>query len=136
QKLVVVLDAKLEYVHDPADQVITLHEIAELHEERGGAIDLALAALARAWRIDVADDAALTKLLSLAGKLEAWDEAARTVEDGATGAPNGELSAGLWARAAEIHEQQRNDLSRAIVAWRKVDEVRPDDLVALAGLHR
>ena len=32
-------------------------------------------ALARAWRIDVADDAALTKLLSLAGKLEAWDEA-------------------------------------------------------------
>ena len=69
QKLVVILDAKLEYVMDPFDQVQTLHEIAELHETRGGAIDLALAALARAWRIDVSDDAALTKLLSLAGKL-------------------------------------------------------------------
>ena len=69
QKLVVVLDAKLEYVMDPTDQVQTLHEIADLHEERGGALDLALAALARAWRIDVADDVALTKLLSLADRV-------------------------------------------------------------------
>ncbi|HUJ59383.1 MAG TPA: tetratricopeptide repeat protein, partial [Kofleriaceae bacterium] len=136
QKLVVILDAKLEYIRDSVEQVTTLHEIAELHEERGGAIDLALAALARAWRIDVADDSALTKLLSLAGKLEAWDEAVRTVEDGAAGAPNAELQAGLWARAAEIHEGQRNDLPRAIDAWRKVDDARPDDLVALAALDR
>ena len=136
QKLVVVLDAKLEYVHDPADQVVTLHEIAELHEERGGAIDLALAALARAWRIDVGDDAALTKLLSLAGKLAAWDEAARTVEDGAASAGGGELAAQLWARAAEIHEVQRSDTKRAIDAWRKVDEAHADDPVALAALDR
>jgi tetratricopeptide (TPR) repeat protein len=136
QKLVVILDAKLEYIQDPATQVITLHEIAEIHEERGGAIDLALAALARAWRIDVADDAALTKLLSLAGKLEAWNEAVLTVEDGAASAPNSELAAGLWARAAEIHEAHRNDTRRAIDAWRKVDEARPDDLVALAALDR
>ena len=136
QKLVVVLDAKLEYVTDPFDQVQTLHEIAELHEARGGALDLALAALARAWRIDVADDAALTKLLSLAGKLDAWDEAARTVEDGAASAPNGELAGGLWTRAAELHEGPRRDRKRAIDAWRKVDEARPDDLIALASLDR
>ncbi len=136
QKLVVILDAKLEYVHDPADQVRTLHEIAQIHEQRGGAIDMALAALARAWRIDVADDEALTKLLALAGKLGAWDEAARTVEDGAAAADNGELAAGLWARAAEIHENQRNDLPRAIAAWRKVDESRIDDVLALAALDR
>ncbi|HSN24723.1 MAG TPA: hypothetical protein VLT45_00510, partial [Kofleriaceae bacterium] len=136
QKLVVILDAKLEYIQDPPTQVQTLHEIAEIHEERGGAIDLALAALARAWRIDVSDDAALTKLLSLAGKLDAWNEAVLTVEEGAANAPNGDLAAGLWARAAEIHEVQRNDLPRAIDAWRKVDESRPDDLVALAALDR
>jgi tetratricopeptide (TPR) repeat protein len=136
QKLVVILDAKLEYIQDPPTQVTTLHEIAELHEERGGAIDLALAALARAWRIDVSDDAALTKLLSLAGKLEAWNEAVLTVEEGAASADNTELAAGLWARAAEIHEAQRSDTRRAIDAWRKVDEARPDDLVALAALDR
>jgi tetratricopeptide (TPR) repeat protein len=136
QKLVVILDAKLEYVRDPADQVATLHEVAEIHEQRGGALDLALAALARAWRINVADDDALTKLLSLAGKLEAWDEAVATVEEGAAVAPDPDLAASLWARAAEIHEAQRTDLARAIVAWRKVDEARTDDLVALAALDR
>ncbi len=136
QKLVVILDAKLQYIQDPADQVLTLHEIAELHEERGGAIELALSALARAWRIDVADDAALTKLLSLAGKLEAWDDVVRTVEGGAATAPNSDMAAGLWARAAEIHEAQRGDVTKAIEAWRKVDEARSDDLVALAALDR
>ncbi len=72
---------------------------------------------------------------SLAGKLEV-DEARRTVEDGAASATNGELGAGLWSRAAEIHEAQRRDLKRAIDAWRKVDEARADDLLALAALDR
>ncbi|MBA3539259.1 MAG: tetratricopeptide repeat protein, partial [Deltaproteobacteria bacterium] len=56
QKLVVILDAKLVFIRDPMDQIMTLHEIAEIHELRGGALDLALEALARAWRIDVADE--------------------------------------------------------------------------------
>ena len=136
QRLVVILDAKLAYVHDPIDQVKTLHEIAELHEQRGGALDLALTALARAWRIDVTDDDSLTKLLSLAGKLDAWDEAVTALEDGAPSAPNGELGAGLWGRAAEIHETQRSDNPRAILAWRNVEAGRPDDVVALAALDR
>ncbi len=136
QKLVVVLDAKLDYIRDAAEQTATLSEIAAIHEDRGGALDLALAALARAWSIDVADDGALTKLLALAGKLDAWDETVRTVEDGAAQAGGGDLAATLWARAAEIHEQQRNDVPRAILAWRKVDEARQDDLVALAALDR
>lgn len=135
QKLVVILDAKLEYIDDPAYQIVVLHEIAELHEQRGGAIDLALAALARAWRIDVGDDSALQKLLSLAGKLGAWDEAVRTVEDGAASA-DGELAASLWTKAAEIHERQRGDRKAAIEAWRKVDENRGDDPVALGALDR
>ena len=108
----------------------------EIHEERGGALDLALQALARAWRIDVADDDSLTKLLSLAAKLDAWDDVVATLEEGAASAPNPELAAGLWARAAEIHEAQRNDLARAIEAWRKVEEAHGDDPVALAALDR
>ncbi|HET9621855.1 MAG TPA: tetratricopeptide repeat protein [Kofleriaceae bacterium] len=136
QKLVVILDAKLDYVRDPADQVRVLHEIAEIHERRGGALDLALQALARAWRIDVADDDSLLKLLQLAGKLAAWDDVVQTLEEGAAAAPDSELGAALWARAAEIHELRRHELPRAIVAWRKVEHARPDDLVALAALDR
>ncbi|MBA2541142.1 MAG: hypothetical protein H0V17_15990, partial [Deltaproteobacteria bacterium] len=136
QKLVVILDAKLDYIRDPLDQVATLHEIATIHEDRGGALDLALSALARGWRIDVAEDDSLAKLLSLAGKLEAWDDTVSTLEGGASGAANSDLAAGLWARAAEIHESHRGDLPRAIAAWRKVEEARPDDVIALAALDR
>ncbi len=136
QKLVVILDAKLDYVRDPFEQIRTLHEIAQIHEERGGNLDLALAALARAWRIDVAEDDSLSKLLVLAGKLAAWDEVVVTLEEGAAAAPTGDLGAGLWARAAEIHEVRRRDLPRAVLAWRKVEQAQPDDLVALASLDR
>jgi len=136
QKLVVILDAKLDYVRDPIDQVATLHEIATIHEDRGGALDLALEALARAWRIDVADDESLQKFLALAAKLEAWDDAVLTLEDGAASAPSPDLAGGLWARAAQIHEVHRGDLPRAIVAWRKVEASRPDDLIALVALDR
>ncbi|HEX7837173.1 MAG TPA: hypothetical protein VF469_06895, partial [Kofleriaceae bacterium] len=136
QKLVVILDAKLDYVRDPAEQVRTLHEIARIHEDRGGALDLALQALARAWRIDVADEDSLERLLVLAGKLAAWDEVVTTLADGAEAASSADLAAALWARAAEIHEQRRGDLARAVAAWRKVDHVRPDDLVVLAALDR
>jgi len=136
QKLVVILDAKLDYVRDPGDQIATLHEIALIHEQRGGNLDLALQALARGWRIDVADSDSLAKLMVLAGKLGAWDEIVATLEDGATVASDSELGADLWARAAEIHEVRRRDVARAIVAWRKVEHARPDDLLALTALDR
>ena len=139
QKLVVILDAKLAYVRDPADQVATLHEIARIHEERGGALDLALEALARAWHLDVAEPDSLDRLLALAAKLGAWDMAATTIEEGAAAAAAGaspDLGPDLWARAAQLHELQRGDLDRAIDAWRKVDDGRPDDPHALAALDR
>lgn len=139
QKLVVILDAKLDYVRDPLDQVAVLHEIAQIHEQRGGALDLALQALARAWRIDVAEEDSLAKLLSLASKLGAWDEAVATLEDGAAAAgtgANSELAAALWTRAAEIHEARRGDLPAAIAAWRQVEKAQPDELAPLAALDR
>src|SRR6185295_10885898 len=109
---------KLEYLRDPRDQIAALHEIAEIHEQRGGNLDLALQALARAWRIDVADEDSLARLLVLAGTLAAWDDITATLEDGAEVAPNSDLAAELWARAAEIHENRRHDIPRAIAAWR------------------
>jgi tetratricopeptide (TPR) repeat protein len=136
QKLVVILDAKLEYVRDPIEQIIALHEIAQIHEQRGGNLDLALQALARGWRIDVGDSDSLAKLMVLAGKLGAWDEIVATLEEGAASTSDTDLGAGLWARAAEIHDVRRRDPERAIAAWRKVEYARPDDLFALAALDR
>ena len=136
QKLVVILDAKLAYIRDPRDQVTVLHEIARIHEERGGALDLALQALARAWRLDLGDEESLSRLLALAVKLAAWDEMATTLEAGATASADPDQAASLWARAAEVNEVRRADPERAIAAWRQVTQTREDDMVALAALDR
>jgi len=134
QKLVVILDAKLDFIRDPIDQITVLHEIAKIHEERGGALDLALEALARAWRIDVAEDESLMKLLPSPAS-SGGGTTGHTLEEGP---PRHRTGPGRRpvARAAEIHEAQRRDRPRAIRAWRKVEESRPDDVVALAALDR
>ncbi len=124
---------------DPIDQVQTLHEIAEIHEDprRGDRSRARRRSRARGGSTS-RDDAALTKLLALAGKLGAWDEAvAHRRGRRGVGARTGSSPPALWARAAEIHE---TPASRSAVArfdaWRKVDAARPDDLLALAALDR
>jgi tetratricopeptide (TPR) repeat protein len=136
QKLVVILDAKLAYVDDPMRRVEMLREIARLHETRGGDPDLALSALARAWREDVGNGELLDELSQLAGKLGAWDELIGILEEGGTSTLDTEALAMIGTRIAEVHEAHRSDLPAAIAAWRKVLEARSDDLPALAALDR
>src|SRR5262249_13641763 len=59
QKLVIILDAQLEFIDEKENRVGMLREIARIHEERtgqGGKMPLALDALARAWKEDVSDE--------------------------------------------------------------------------------
>jgi tetratricopeptide (TPR) repeat protein len=136
QKLVVILDAKLQYVDDPPRRVEMLREIARIHETRGGDPDLALAALSRGWREDVGDPDLLDELTQLAGKLGAWDDLVGILEDGQRTTHDPDAVAGIATRVAEIHEFQRSDHAAAIASWRKVLDARSDDLPALAALDR
>ncbi|MEZ4367391.1 MAG: hypothetical protein R2939_14100 [Kofleriaceae bacterium] len=136
QKLVVILDARLVYVDDAAARVATLREIARIHERRGGDRTLAREALSRAWREDVADAEVLRELAQLAGGQGAWDELIEILEGGVATTYDPELVAAIWARIAEIHEGRRDDVPRAIDAWRKVVEAEPEAAVALAALDR
>jgi tetratricopeptide (TPR) repeat protein len=136
QRLVVILDAKLAYIDDPTRRVDTLREIARLHETRGGDPDLALSALARAWREDVGDADLLDELTQLAGKLAAWDELVNLLEEGRKTTLDPDAIAAIASRVAEVQEVQRTDLPAAITAWRVVLEARSDDLPALAALDR
>jgi tetratricopeptide (TPR) repeat protein len=136
QKLVVILDAKLAYIDDPSAKVATLREIASLHEARGGDPDLAFDALARAWKLDVADEQVFDALVHLGSRLAAWDELVATLEAGAGQSFDPEVAATILAKVAEIEEIQRGDHPAAIRAWRKVLEHRTEDAVALASLDR
>lgn len=136
QKLVVILEAQLEYIRDPAEQRQVLREIAALYLSRGGATDRALTAFERAWRIDIANTESLKQLLAFASEHDAWRQVVRSIEGGARATPDDELSADLWVRAAEIHETHSGDRASAIEAWRNVEAMRPGDLAALAALDR
>ncbi len=136
QKLVVILDAQLQYVEDPTRRVEMLREIATLHETRGGDEQLALDALARAWRANVADSEVYDELSVLAAKLGAWDALIETLEGGVEELYDYELVAAIVARIAELHESQRDDAAAAIAAWRRVLEINAEDGEALAALDR
>ncbi|MEZ4360153.1 MAG: tetratricopeptide repeat protein [Kofleriaceae bacterium] len=135
-KLVVILDAKLAYVDDPLRQAEMLHEIARIHEQRGGDLRLALEAAARAWHLDVGDNAAVERLLELARRRGAWDFAAAELARGAEETDDLIVSAGLWARVAEVHDTHRGDLPEAIKAWQRVLSILPEDQDALVALDR
>ncbi len=147
QKLVVILDAKLAFVSDVDGRVATLREIARLHDQRGGDPDLALSALARAWREDVADPEVRAELVQLATRLAAWNDLVDVLAEGVglagAGAAGGagaaadpDLVAEVGTQVAELHEHRRGDVGAAITAWRQVLVARPDDVAALAALDR
>ena len=136
QKLVVILDAKLAYVSDVPQQVEMLHEIARIHEQRGGDLRLALEAAARAWHLDVSDSEAAQRLIGLAARRGAWDFATTELSAGAERADDPMVAAELWAQIAGIHDAQRSDLAGAVRCWQRVLQILPDDEDALSALDR
>jgi len=136
QKLVVILDARLKYIAEPAQRVQSLREIARIHESRGGDHGLALQALSRAWKEDVQNGEVYDELAALAAKLGAWDTLVETLESGIDGNYDFDLVALVLARIAEIHETHRNDADEAVSAWKRLLEVREDDDDAMAELDR
>jgi len=136
QKLVVILDAQLAFVDDQDKKVGMLREIADLHESRGGDPNLALQALAAAWKVDPANQTVYQALWTLAAKLSAWDQLVETLEEGIKEVYDYDLVGMVRSQIAEIHEVRRTDLDSAIKSWRGVLEVKDDDDNALASLDR
>lgn len=136
QKLVVILDAKLAYVDDPADKIALHLEIAGLHDARGGDPTLAFEALAKAWQLEPTRQDVFDRLCAQGARLGAWEELVATLQAGAASTLEPEASALALARVAEIHETQRGDHDAAIAAWKQVLTVTPDDPSALSSLDR
>lgn len=136
RKLVVILGAQLDFVDDPAQRVAMLREIAEIHETRGGDLNLALEALSAAWLQDIGDDEVYLPLAALTAKLSAWDELVETMGAGIEDELDSERVISVLRRMAEVHEQHRADRSAAIDTLRRILEVRDDDGDALANLDR
>jgi tetratricopeptide (TPR) repeat protein len=120
-KLIVVLDSQVELVDDVPRRVALLREVAELHERKSGAVDLAFAAVARAWREEPDDTGLFVELERLATRLENWRAFVRVVETVVPSIVDKESVAQIWGRAAEIYAERLGDRPHAIAAWRYVE---------------
>lgn len=137
QKLVVILEAQLETVDEPARRAEILGEIGDIHG-RLGRLDMAFEARRRAWLIDVASADALTQLeeAAHAGGTALWAPLAETLQGGAERAPDPDLQGHLLAAAARLYEERLRDRNRAIEAWRAALGARSDDVDAFIALER
>ncbi len=136
QKLVVILDAKRAFLFDDEQRVATLHEIADLHFQRGGDHRLARTALIDAWRTDVGNTASVAKLLDAARIDNAWDEVLAAFQAGIPTCDDVAVRAELWQQLAQVQDRELQDTAGAIASWRKAIVEQPEHPVALSALDR
>ena len=140
-QLVVIYEAELEFIDDKAERVATLREIARLHERRGGDLQHAFRALARAWTEEAPEGEAreaplYMALAEMALGLEAWGDLVTVLEAAIDGSYDYDLVARVEARVAEIRERRLGDLAAAVESWRKVTGVHEDDVGAWKAIER
>jgi tetratricopeptide (TPR) repeat protein len=143
QKLVVIYDAELEFIDDKPRRIELLQEIARLHEKRGGDVRLAFGALARAWTEEAGEPDAEERETALFGELRRlshmlgmWRDLVDVLQKAVADSYDYDLQARVYARVAEIQEQQLSDRPAAIESWRKVVGVRDDAVDAYKALER
>ena len=134
-KLVVIYDAQLEFVTDE-ERVGLLREIARLHEERGGSLELALRALSRACLLAPHDGSLLAEAERLAGVIGDWAGIADLIRQLTTHVYDPALLRRLYSRRAEILEAELEDVEAAIVSWQQVLSLKDDDIEAIDALLR
>ncbi len=136
QKLAVILDAKLMYAEDQSQRGEMLREIAQIHEERGGDLGLALEALGKAWLEDTGDLELYQRFVSLGLSQGKADLLIEVLEKGIKDQYDFELVGTVLMQLAGIHETSRNDSAEAIACLRRLLEVTDDHAVALSELDR
>jgi tetratricopeptide (TPR) repeat protein len=135
-KLVVIYDAQLDFIDDPDRRGHMLREIARLHEERGGSLDLAFRALCRAFEEEFGDEELLGQIEQLAAKLNNWPEVVAVLQKGVERVYDNDLLARIHAEIATLLEQRLGDQGGAVDAWRQVLAAREDHGEAMEALIR
>lgn len=136
QKLVVILDAKLMYAEDQSQRGEMLREIAQIHEERGGDLGLALEALGKAWLEETGDSALYERFVSLGLSQGKTDLLVEVLEAGIKDQYDFELVGTVLMQLAGIYETTKSDLPQAIACLRRLLEVTDDHAGALSELDR
>ncbi len=137
QRLVSVLEVQVRSSDEPYMQVELLHRIARLHEENLLDAANAFGVYARAVEVDSQNEDSLASLERLASLLEKWPDVAALYDaelDKLGDEPAQFIELGL--RVARIYEVQLENLDEAVLRYRRVLDVEPDNRSALESLDR
>ncbi|MGE3633236.1 MAG: hypothetical protein AB7P00_25280, partial [Sandaracinaceae bacterium] len=138
RKRIAVYEARVGASADPFDMVRLLGQIAQLHEERSGDLQLAFHAWARAMGAEPDSEEVRAEVDRIADALGTWDALIHAYEHALTQTADASVQAALLMRVARVHDEKRGDPRSAITTYERLLEVDPEDpapLDALEALH-
>jgi tetratricopeptide (TPR) repeat protein len=130
-----VLERRAQSAEHPADRVNLLTRLGEVYEERLAQLDNA----ERAYRqifddLEPTNDIAIAALERIFTQKEAWRDLMRVYERQLEGAVGDVEESEVRAKMARLSWQKLGQLEVAAEGWRRVLELRGDDVEALTGL--
>lgn len=136
-KLVDVQARCLDFVTGAPERLATMHQIAELIEEKLSDGVSAFQWYSRALREHPLDERSLTEVERLAAATDGWAELTNVYADIVEAdTATAEVRQVIGKRLARVHEEELQDLSSAEAAYKFVLEVVPLDTDALESLDR
>lgn len=138
RKRIAVYEAQVQITEDPYARVGLLCQIADLHENRAGDLQLAFHAYARAMSAEPENEDARSQVDRLAEQLGTWDAHIAAYEEALTHTQDQSIQAQLLTQIARVHDEKRGDPRSAITTYERLLEVELDDpapLDSLEALH-
>lgn len=136
QSLVEILRRKVEATYDPEQIVNIRYRIAQIYEERLDDIDQAIDSYTQVLEVDQAYSPALAELARLYMSTQNWEQLLSVYEQQLqlTHEPAEQVS--IYGRMATLHEDQFEDIDRAIESYNNILMTAPDNLMAVRELER
>jgi tetratricopeptide (TPR) repeat protein len=136
QSLLDIYEQELGLTRERDGQVTLLHKMGELSEKELADEDRAVGYYQRCIKIDPRFIPALRALSRIFRKQEKWDALIAVLETELEGLEDADTRARVAYRLGEVHENQRQDLSRAAAAYELALEQVPQYRPAIDGLAR
>jgi tetratricopeptide (TPR) repeat protein len=135
-KLVDVLEVMVAHNEDPLARVELLHRIATYHETMIGNANAAFDAYSRALVNDSGNQLTLGHIERLAEITSGFESLAKLYQAESEKSLDVPRQVDLLSRLARVHEQELNDIGKAIATLRRILEVEFDNKPAVLALDR
>ena len=136
QKLIAAHEVQVRRADDNARRVELLHQISQLHEDAAADHSNAFLTLARALKVDPANDQTQTQIDRVARATGRFADLATVYQELGAEQEDADLASALTMMSARVYEADLGDVDTAIALYRKVLDLDPRSLAAAESLER